>query len=486
MRVHASMSCCRVSRVGFAYIVHLSRTMSGSLDSARSLSHVFVFAGMSLSEQGGHDKDVNLQFSSSSEEEEEKEDEEGGPTEEEWCTMMETYLLSSTAPPSLETMLKSPGKKAAEKTLSQPRAKLLPGLSSPFSPTASSAYSITARRSFPLPVQPGHSHANLLKNPLDTHFLPPLLPTFNARAKVGVEEGQAARCQKLTDTQATLTSSPGQGNTRRCQSKESTARSAKEQAYRGRGRRNAQGTGTQGWRRVEARVEPNSLALCGRTLSRKRGSGVPYEGSSGLSRSGRPRKRSCFWGQDADEAEDDAHCSAEDARACEQKESKAGGGAGKGSESTLAGEIGVNARRKPALDMLSIQVCECSPLLFIMCVSHRILRSYRHALALSPLLLLSTLLCIPIRRMGMSPQRRLPSTRCSRFCVQLVQMDWAAVAQAARVADGPWAAQTSTAIAPLVLLACHQQAPRFPHTVCCRLILRQVLMAWQISCQRRL
>lgn len=269
--------------------------------------------------------------------------------------MMETYLLSSTAPPSLETMLKSPGKKAAEKTLSQPRAKLLPGLSSPFSPTASSAYSITARRSFPLPVQPGHSHANLLKNPLDTHFLPPLLPTFNARAKVGVEEGQAARCQKLTDTQATLTSLPGQGNTRRCQSKESTARSAKEQAYRGRGRRNAQGTGTQGWRRVGARVEPNSLALCGRTLSRKRGSGVPYEGSSGLSRSGRPRKRSCFWGQDADEAEDDAHCSAEDARACEQKESKAGGGAGKGSESNLAGEIGVNARRKPALDMLSIQ-----------------------------------------------------------------------------------------------------------------------------------
>ena len=89
-------------------------------------------------------------------------------------------------------------------------------------------------------------------------------------------------------------------------------------------------------------------------VSRKRGAGALYEGSSGLSRSGRPRKRSCFGGQDAEESEDSENGTS--INGDEKVVEKAGRGACEGSEGTLTGEVGVNARRKPALDMLSIQV----------------------------------------------------------------------------------------------------------------------------------
>lgn len=92
-------------------------------------------------------------------------------------------------------------------------------------------------------------------------------------------------------------------------------------------------------------------------FSRKRGAGALYEGSSGLSRSGRPRKRSCFWEQDAEESEDSANGTSVEVNGDEKKTmEKAGRGVFEGSEGTLTGEVGVNARRKPALDMLSFQV----------------------------------------------------------------------------------------------------------------------------------
>jgi hypothetical protein len=116
--------------------------------------------------------------------------------------------------------------------------------------------------------------------------------------------------------------------------------------------------GAQGWRGEGAGVKPNASAIqrLGMTVSRKRGSATLYEGSSGLSRSGRPRKRSCFWGQDAEDSEDYANGTAVGVNGDEEIAEKAGRGAREGSEGTLTGEVGVNARRKPALDMLSIQV----------------------------------------------------------------------------------------------------------------------------------
>jgi hypothetical protein len=114
--------------------------------------------------------------------------------------------------------------------------------------------------------------------------------------------------------------------------------------------------GAQSWRGEGAGVKPNASAIQRMAVSRKRGSGALYEGSSGLSRSGRPRKRSCFWGQDAEDSEDSANGTSVEVNGDEKEVEKAGRGACEGSEGTLTGEVGENARRKPALDMLSIQV----------------------------------------------------------------------------------------------------------------------------------
>ena len=176
---------------------------------------VRFYAGMSGIEQDARvaSNQHSLLFPSSSgeeEEEEEEEEEDGGPTEEEWCAKMQTFLLSSRAPPSLGSLL-NPEKLNPE--LSYDDKLLMPGPSSALSPAASNA-APAAHRSIPLLVQQGtSSHSHSLKQSLDTRLLPPLLPTFAAGPKADSDHGHAqrldSRLHKLTDTQATLMSSLG-------------------------------------------------------------------------------------------------------------------------------------------------------------------------------------------------------------------------------------------------------------------------------------
>ena len=300
--------------------------------------------------------DVTL-FSTSEEEEEAEEDNDGDPSEEEWARRMEFYMSAT---------FEGSGKRYSYDAAGLCLASVFQHVLEADAPITSGGASVHSHSSYAFPpplssiqadvnhitVRPDRSCGKRDFFESNVRLLPPLLPFFYDQTS-----GQEARQQqcrqnqlviqqlssakspshqgkksKLSDTQVTIMASLGGGGggsqsllegrggrhdgrrsvyacegekeapnaTRVC-----TARSAKELAYRGRGRKKfgaPQGSGRSARQQdpvghTSASVSPGVTVG---ELLKKRGSGLRYEGSSGISRNGRFRKKTCRWVPESD------------------------------------------------------------------------------------------------------------------------------------------------------------------------------------------